>query len=107
MAQNSFELTALKALTTDPGAKRIVLIAAMIKVLALSMARQAPELREDALRIVDYVGKLYEAMPTRASIAAVVEAYEARAAPRSSASPARWRRDDLVEALWEHFQAGK
>lgn len=106
MAQDPFDITCLRSVATDPDAQRVALSVAMIKVLALSMARQAPALREDALQIVDHARKLYAVLPTRGSIGSLVDGYSERGRPGGPKSTAP-SRDAFVEALWRHFQDGK
>ena len=105
MVQDPFDITCLRSVATDPDARRIALSVAMIKVLALSMARQAPDLKEEALQIIDHARKLYAILPTRESLEMLVDGYSG-GRPGLSRSTAR-SREAFVEALWRHFQDGQ
>ena len=106
MTQDPFDIACLRGIATDADAKRIALAAAMIRMLALTMAREAPQLRDEALQIVDHARQLYHAMPTRNSIAAVLESFPGTG-PAVGDRHNMARRDELVEALWQHFQVGQ
>lgn len=107
MEQEQFDIACLRGLATDADARRIALSAAMIKVLAFAIARQSPELREDALEIVGHVTQLYRVMPTRSSIRSVLDAHLSRPDPQGRNGPRSERsREEVVEALWRHFQTG-
>lgn len=99
-----FDIACLRGIATDPSARRLALAAALIKLHALSIARTAPEMREEALRIVAYSRQLFRTLPTRESIEDIIDRF---VAPTTSSRAGRRSREQLVEALWEHLQIGK
>ena len=107
MTQDRFDIACLRGIATDADSKRIALSAAMIRMLALTMAREAPQLREEALQIVAYTSQLYHAIPTRVSIAAVLDSVSPQLRSAADERHGPSKRAEIVEALWKHFQVGK
>lgn len=101
MSQDRFDVDCLRHIATDPDAERISLAAAMIKLHALAIARNAPGFREDALEIVRYSRELYAGLPDKRAIAKVLDGHPAsgRLGPRMA--------EDLVDTIWDLFRRGR
>lgn len=98
-APDGFDVACLRGIRTDPQARRHALAAAMIKLHALTIARELPRFRSEALEIVAYAQQLHAEQPTRDAVAALVRAHLARPNPG--------RTDDLVDALWTLITTGR
>lgn len=108
VAQDSFDIACLRSIKTDAHARRHALAAAMIKLHALSIARELPRFRNEALEIVEYVQQLYAERLTRDAVSKVVRAHVARAPGRAlQAEAGNAQIDDLVEDLWSLISTGR
>lgn len=105
-AQDRFDIACLRGIKTDAHARRHALAAAMIKLHALSIARELPRFRDEALEIVDYAQQLYAERLTREAVADVVRAHLARSPLRSTSAEAG-RVEDLIDALWTLISTGR
>lgn len=101
LSQDQFDIDCLRHIATDAEAQRVSLAAAMIKLHALAIARNAPEQRADALEIVKYSKQLYEGYPDRVSLAKVLGDHPA------SSRLGRETQRHLVDAIWDHLRRGR
>ena len=107
MGQDQFDIECLRGVATDAGAKRHALAAAMIKLRALSIARELPRFRDEALEIVGYAQQLYAERTTRDAIGEIVRTHLARSAQRQRGGMNSDQVEDLVEALWTRISTGR
>lgn len=100
-SQDRFDIACLRHIATDADARQASLAAAMIKLHALTIARNAPAQRDEALEIIRYSQKLYAAVPTKGSLAKVLEGHPV------SARLGRGAQADLVDAIWDFLRCGE
>lgn len=106
VAQERFDIACLRGIATDAHARRHALAAAMIKLHALSIAREIPRFRSEALEIVKYAQQLYSERLTRDAVADIVRAHLGRSHPRTPTIGAG-QMEDLTDALWALISTGR
>lgn len=105
VAQERFDIACLRGIATDVHARRQALAAAMIKLHALSIAREVPRFRCEALEIVKYAQQLYAERLTRDAVAEIVRGHLAEGQLRAPVGAGRI--NDLTDALWALISTGR